>query len=972
MPSRPKTVCGNPLFLEWVEEMRGEAEEKGMKSASTYAKAANSLRLCPIKFIHPAQCAQLVGVGPTIIDRLSKKLAAHCKQTGISEPPLPEGLPKTRKKAVPLSQARSPLPEDNHIEFGFPPSQPIASGSGSQSQFLPPSKRKAMTSNIDGSDEDKESSSENGEPAFLRKKDSLRPSALKAKKAKKTATTKMYVPAQGTGPYAILLALVSHTTEQDQDVPVTKQDIIDIATRHSWCLKSFVVPEPGKHHTAWNGIKTLMNHELIYARGQPARWSLTELGYELACQLRASLEGFANSRDRPDRVPYHEHQRQADPLTRTEPPLRNVIPPFDTLSGSVQRSSDKSRFDGVSRTPVTNHQSTSANEKFGFHFLDRGSNRIREIDKARIKVDDSGEQLVRIEFLSSQHQLSFVKASVVDAEDAPSGRDPTNRPTVFGWVPVADVPRIAIGFPDQHLLNGAASSLPATNRTLGLGLPNVLHQPQIIPPQPSNPDVIPLSVTRSQNSRLLRSTSASASIPESAKADSTFNRSVSSGHQTRLLDSSFKTQVLDISISSVGHQTLGPQKSSNLSGPAPLPISGLGRSLIARSNSIQHRLEVPIPLSSVFHESDENRNYSTTPLPTTTTTQTGVGMTSDEPRGGVIAENEMPIDFKTMKPITWEAGSYDILLLLDTREVQSRSERDAFLDKIKLTGVDVQGRALPVGDMVWIAKRRDGFGTGLEEEVVLDFVVERKRLDDLIMSIKDGRFHEQKHRLRNSGIGQVIYLIEDYNVAYQEQVWAPQIATAVSSTQVVEGFFVKRTQSLDATVEYLRCMHDTIKTLHEGANLTIIPDRNISRSTYLSLQSYLRNHSASTPHLISYSAYVDLNSKSNSLTLHELWCRMLLTIQGMSAEKVGAVVEVYRTPMSLWRAFQTAEREEAKLTEATTVSGISLEPGKGKRQQDRVPMAKNLLADTIQGVGRRSIGRALSAKVYELFRMEHY
>ena len=30
------------------------------------------------------------------------------------------------------------------------------------------------------------------------------------------------------------------------------------------------------------------------------------------------------------------------------------------------------------------------------------------------------------------------------------------------------------------------------------------------------------------------------------------------------------------------------------------------------------------------------------------------------------------------------------------------------------------------------------------EEIVLDFIVERKRLDDLAGSIKDGRFREQK------------------------------------------------------------------------------------------------------------------------------------------------------------------------------------------------------------------------------------
>jgi len=43
---------------------------------------------------------------------------------------------------------------------------------------------------------------------------------------------------------------------------------------------------------------------------------------------------------------------------------------------------------------------------------------------------------------------------------------------------------------------------------------------------------------------------------------------------------------------------------------------------------------------------------------------------------------------------------------------------------------------------------------------VLGFIVERKTSDDLAASIRDQRYLEQKARLRNSGINNVIYLIE--------------------------------------------------------------------------------------------------------------------------------------------------------------------------------------------------------------------
>lgn len=45
-------------------------------------------------------------------------------------------------------------------------------------------------------------------------------------------------------------------------------------------------------------------------------------------------------------------------------------------------------------------------------------------------------------------------------------------------------------------------------------------------------------------------------------------------------------------------------------------------------------------------------------------------------------------------------------------------------------------------------------------DYVLDFIVERKTADDLAASIMDGRYEEQKYRLKNCGINNVVYLVE--------------------------------------------------------------------------------------------------------------------------------------------------------------------------------------------------------------------
>lgn len=56
--------------------------------------------------------------------------------------------------------------------------------------------------------------------------------------------------------------------------------------------------------------------------------------------------------------------------------------------------------------------------------------------------------------------------------------------------------------------------------------------------------------------------------------------------------------------------------------------------------------------------------------------------------------------------------------------------------------MNLQTRQLPVGDALWIARHKQ-----LKYEYVLDFIVERKRVDDLWHSIKDNRYKQQKLRL---------------------------------------------------------------------------------------------------------------------------------------------------------------------------------------------------------------------------------
>jgi crossover junction endonuclease MUS81 len=52
-------------------------------------------------------------------------------------------------------------------------------------------------------------------------------------------------------------------------------------------------------------------------------------------------------------------------------------------------------------------------------------------------------------------------------------------------------------------------------------------------------------------------------------------------------------------------------------------------------------------------------------------------------------------------------------------------------------------KRLPVGDAIWIARHKVH-----HTEYVLDLIVERKNVDDLVGSIRDNRYKDQKLRLK--------------------------------------------------------------------------------------------------------------------------------------------------------------------------------------------------------------------------------
>ncbi|KAJ5795529.1 uncharacterized protein N7518_004069 [Penicillium psychrosexuale] len=312
-------------------------------------------------------------------------------------------------------------------------------------------------------------------------------------------------------------------------------------------------------------------------------------------------------------------------------------------------------------------------------------------------------------------------------------------------------------------------------------------------------------------------------------------------------------------------------------------------------------------------------------------------------------------DIANIEPILFPPKSFTIHLVLDTREVRTSTDRDYISGELIKQGIKPQVRALEVGDAMWVAKCHDPtFLTrhGEEgDEVMLDWIVERKRLDDLIGSIKDGRFHEQKFRLRRSGIKNVIYLIEEFAVTHPDSTsgsaaqYQEMVTSAIASTQVLNQYFIKKTKHLDESIRYLARMTLLLRKMYgvEDApsigdtdsntnrstvpaspvsKIGLIPGRRLSTDSYLTILDNLRSQDPSITYGVSFVTFSALTSKSDVLSLRDVFLKMLMCTRGVTGEKALEIQQIWPTPRHLVDAYMALEPKEREMMIATRMSEV--------------------------------------------------
>lgn len=191
--------------------------------------------------------------------------------------------------------------------------------------------------------------------------------------------------------------------------------------------------------------------------------------------------------------------------------------------------------------------------------------------------------------------------------------------------------------------------------------------------------------------------------------------------------------------------------------------------------------------------------------------------------------------------------------------IYRKCKQDEVIGELRKNGVALEVVRLSVGDFVWVCRQVVQAGPNTKRltisrsaELILPYVVERKRSDDLSHSIKDGRFHEQKFRLRQTGL-KAIYLHENYGKG-DFGLADGALQQALANTQMTDGFIIQETNNIKDTCAYLTHMTRHLKKMYEN--------KKISSCTTQEWPIYQNRGSESEVYLVTFSDFNDFSTKS--------------------------------------------------------------------------------------------------------------
>ncbi|KAI8340249.1 hypothetical protein BC941DRAFT_419916 [Chlamydoabsidia padenii] len=721
-----------------------------------------------------------------------------------------------------------------------------------------------------------------------------------------------YIPRLRTGPYAILMTLLDFKDEGIESA--TKMEIV--RKGQNYCDASLDLAEPGSNYTAWSGIKILKEKSYVWQNGSPPRFTLTETGESMAQHLRTAT--FNNGNGSPSRRKYTPRLAQQAESDDDEDDDDGPAPVDLSLYVSNPEEFLRERgvqtptpsLTSVAHTPAANTTKKPAHHHtINFDASDDDDDDEPTIDLSLYVLDPDAYRQKNSTSISNSRQQTTTNSDNNHKVDTNYMRHGSTRSTLSQSN-------------DMEVITLLSPSPPPS--------PSIRSHTQNVDLWTS--DSFEYTYLDTMDNPVRHLSQAAIEIDEVHGCLMYKIRFLSqqSGHfkarKLKNIDRNswtgyFMEQDADLVCPGLPARTLLPLHTDQhhsqddfwpetaFSTQQSHTSTNASQGLHSSSQSAIYNQRQDSPRTSGSR--NDNRSTEISPSSSSSTTTT----------------TPLAMDMSTMVSIAkedglvWLPNEYTIMMVLDNREVKMKSNREYIQDKLEEKGVSVVKRALDLGDIIWVAKHVE---TG--EEMYLDIVVERKRMDDLVSSVKDGRFREQKYRLKQSGSRKIFYVIEEYNKEAALKFGAQAIQTAISSVQAIDRFYLKRTNNLDETINYLVRLTKMIEQLYKNIKLQEIPTRLINKSNYITLKNELSPPGptiSSTHYVIPYTIYNQLNSKSGTSTLQDLYIKMLMTIRGVNAEKAQSLIRVYPTPYHLFKAMDEAGDNAKQLATRATKNGIT-------------------------------------------------
>lgn len=229
----------------------------------------------------------------------------------------------------------------------------------------------------------------------------------------------------------------------------------------------------------------------------------------------------------------------------------------------------------------------------------------------------------------------------------------------------------------------------------------------------------------------------------------------------------------------------------------------------------------------------------------------------------------------------------------------------------------------------------------------LFIVIERKTINDLISSIMDGRYREQKLRLKalmekhNMRL-KIIYLIEGKLIGKRKSsipnstVWSTMCKLIMR-----DNFIVFRSKSIKESVNFIKTMSNkAVESYKTNEYITSLKNET-------NIEGGVNNNIEDSKNLFSqYASSIRIKKKDN-LTPGICFSRQLAQIPGVSARIALCIMNVYQSMPKLIIAYEEINKKTEEIDEVIIMR-----------------MKKDMLKD-IQLTKSRKLGRKLSETIYK-------